>query len=138
MLIEASLLHAEVTIGWHIESDDEGNIFIVRRRRHIGAGIEVRRAIVSTGGETPAEELHALRYDFSAVTLAAAVARFVFAIGDAAFDVSLAAFPKITPASLSRLASDHDIVPLRLFAGLAVAAGEAFGGAQREVAHALT
>jgi len=52
MLIEASLLHAEATIWRHIESDDEGNIFIIHRRRYIRAGIEVRRALVSAGGRT--------------------------------------------------------------------------------------
>src|SRR6266851_4246121 len=138
MLTGALVLHAKVTIGRHIKSDDEWNIVVIRRGRHIGAGVEVRRAIVSAGGRAPAEELHALRHDFGAVTLATAVAGLVLATGDAAFDVSLAAPLEIAPAGLRRLSPDDDVVPLRLFAGLAVATGEAVGGSQREVADALT
>src|SRR5215469_16905824 len=37
-------------IGQQIASDDERNIVIVRRRRHIGAGVKVQRAIISIGG----------------------------------------------------------------------------------------
>src|SRR5258707_963320 len=115
MLTGALVLHAEVTIGWHIERDDEWNIVVIRQGRHIGAGGKVRRGIVSAGGRAP-EELHALRHDFGAVTLAAAVAGFVLATVDAAFDVSLAALLEIAPASLRRLSPDDDVVPLRLFA----------------------
>src|SRR5260370_11681629 len=103
MLTGALLLHAELTIGRHIESDDEWNIVVIRRGRHIGAGVKVRRGIVSAGGRAPAEELYALRHDFATMTLAAAVAGLVLATGDAAFDVSLAALLEIAPAGLSRL-----------------------------------
>jgi len=118
MLTGALLLHAEVTIGRHIESDDEWNIVVIRGGRHIGAGVKVRCAIVSARGRTPAEELHALRHDFGAVTLAAAVAGLVLATGDAAFDVSLAALLEIAPAGLSQLSPDDDVVPLGLFRGI--------------------
>src|SRR6266851_8847275 len=138
MLTGALVLHAEVTIGWHIKSHDEWNIVVIRRGWHIGAGVKVRRAIVGAGGRAPAEELYALRHDFGAVTLAAAVAGLVLATGDAAFDVSLAPLLEIAPAGLRRLSPDDDVVPLRLFAGLTVATGEALGGSQREVADALT
>src|SRR5216683_3491651 len=102
MLTGALVLHAEVTIGWHIKSHDEWNIVVIRQGRHIGAGGKVRRALVSAGGRAPAEELHALRHDFGAVTLAAAVAGLVLVTGEAAFDVSLAARLEIAPAGLSR------------------------------------
>src|ERR1700740_1107851 len=106
MLTGALLLPAEGTIGRPIERDDKWNIVVVRQRRHIGAGVKVRRAIVSAGGRAPAEELHALRHDFGAVTLAAAVAGLVLATGDATFDISLAPFLEIAPAGLSRLSPD--------------------------------
>ena len=137
MVLSLDGSYAKAALGRPVHIGDEWNIVIISRGQRLVSRIEVRNAVVSAGGRTPAEELHALRHDFGALTLAAAIAGLLLATGDTAFDIDLAPFLQVLPAELGLLAPGDDVMPFSLFVVVAIASLIALGGGQREVADAL-
>src|SRR5262249_36892954 len=79
-----------------------------------------------------AEKAHVARDDLGDVALVAVLV-VVAAIGDAAFDVHLAAFREVLTAGLGLFAPDDDVVPLGLLLALTLLIGPALSRRDREL-----